>query len=753
MVDAFPLDRREQTDRDGDGVGDWADEDDDGDGVVDTADAFPLRPQEWSDADRDGIGDNNDVDDDNDGIPDEHDTVQDPGQATAFLEPADSGLLDLQGVRWRHRVAALHSERPGAYIYPPAIGTRQRFGHVTLGDGPDPYVQFMIDYVDDLWLAYLDRNDNGNLTDDGAPVTIDGFQGHWLLLDVTYSSGLTVPYLLASGTLPGISYGGAWIGEAAFRGGTVGVLTVDRDIDGIYDGPEDYVCIDVNRDRQLACRGDDPKELFGVGESFRLDGQTAYTWVAVSGHRLEIRPDSNGVHMFPASSHPTQQGFVRVINHSGRDGNVTIHAIDDAGMSYGPVSLSIDAGETAPFNSDDLELGNPDKGLPMGVGAGTGTWRLDLASDLDIEVLSYIRTTDGFVTGMHDLVPGEDRVYRVAFFNPGSNSDQVSRLRLVNPGAQEAVVSIQGTDDSGRASTVAEVTIPPLATRTLAASELESGMGLTGALGDGSAKWRLRVTADRDIRVVSLLESPTGHVANLSTVTGRGSGTHSVSLFPPSSHPTQQGFVRVTNHSGRDGSVTIHAIDDEGASHGPISLSIDAGETAPFNSDDLELGNPDKGLSMGVGAGTGTWRLDLASDLDIEVLSYIRTADGFVTGMHDLVPLEDRVYRVAFFNPGSNRDQVSSLRLVNPGEQEAEVSIEGTDDAGATSATVEVTIAPFATRTLNASELESGMGLAGALGDGRGKWRLRVSSDRDIRVMSVLESPTGHLTNLSTRTR
>ena len=81
------------------------------------------------------------------------------------------------------------------------------------------------------------------------------------------------------------------------------------------------------------------------------------------------------------------------------------------------------------------------------------------------------------------------------------------------------MVSIQGTDDSGRTSTVAEVTIPPFATRTLAASELESGMGLTGALGDGTGKWRLRVGSDRDIRVMSLLESPTGHLTDLSTTT------------------------------------------------------------------------------------------------------------------------------------------------------------------------------------------------------------------------------------------
>ena len=40
--------------------------------------------------------------------------------------------------------------------------------------------------------------------------------------------------------------------------------------------------------------------------------------------------------------------------------------------------------------------------------------------------------------------------------------------------------------------------------------------------------------------------------------------------------------------------------------------------------------------------------------------------------------------------------------------------------------------------------------LEGALGDGAGKWRLVVTSEQPIQVMSLLASPTGHLTNLST---
>ena len=59
--DAFPTDPDEDTDTDGDGVGDNEDPDSDGDGTPDSEDAFPLDPEEDTDTDGDGTGDNADA--------------------------------------------------------------------------------------------------------------------------------------------------------------------------------------------------------------------------------------------------------------------------------------------------------------------------------------------------------------------------------------------------------------------------------------------------------------------------------------------------------------------------------------------------------------------------------------------------------------------------------------------------------------------------------------------------------------------
>ena len=465
--------------------------------------------------------------------------------------------------------------------------------------------------------------------------------------------------------------------------------------------------------------------------------------------------------LFPAAGDAAgRQGFARVVNRSGEAGEVRIEAWDDDGVMHGPVTLRLGAGKATHFNSSDLEEGNEAKGLAGATGAGTGQWRLALRSTLELDVLSYIRTGDGFLTGMHDVAPEGPEGHRVVIFNPGRNVNQVSRLRVVNAGEEEAEVRIEGTDDAGESpGTAVTFTLGAGASRTLSARELESGSarGLSGALGTGRGKWRLLVTSAQPLRVLSLLSSPTGHLTNLSSVAGESEteGRHEMPYFPAASRwegEGARGFARVINRTGESGEVRIEGIDDAGMRRGPVRLTLEANEALHFNSADLEEGNAGKGLSGGIGAGSGDWRLEVRSTLELEVLSYIRTGDGFLTSMHDVAPEGPEGHRVVIFNPGRNLNQVSRLRVVNRGEEEAEVRIEGTDDAGASPGdAVTFTLAAGASRTLSARELESGSarGLSGALGTGRGKWRLLVTSAQPLRVLSLLSSPTGHLTNLS----
>ena len=251
---------------------------------------------------------------------------------------------------------------------------------------------------------------------------------------------------------------------------------------------------------------------------------------------------------------------------------------------------------------------------------------------------------------------------------------------------------------------------------------------------------------------MGLLESPTGHFVNLSAAPPGpdADGVYVVPVFLAGSDPRREGFVRIVNRSDAAGTPRIRAFDESRHGYDPVTLELEPHQARHFNSTDLENGNATKGLSGSIGTGTGDWWLMVESELDIEVLSFVRTADGFVTPMHAEAPGGSEVHRVVFFNPASNDRQSSALRLVNPLPFDTFVEIRGIDDAGGDSFDsvdgdhlVRVDLPARRAVTVTPTELED------VLGDGQGKWRLNVYWRNRIHVVSLLESPTGHLVNLS----
>ncbi len=468
------------------------------------------------------------------------------------------------------------------------------------------------------------------------------------------------------------------------------------------------------------------------------------------------------VPLFPSAADASgRSGVVRVLNRTDRDGAVLVEAVDEAGQMSGPATLSLAAGAAAQFDSADLENGNAEMGLAEGIGPPTrGSWRLLLWSALDIEVLAYMRTPDGFLTAAHAELPRTGDSLSAFLFNPASNRVQRSSLRVFNPGAESARMSVWGVDDAGRGRFASGFMAPPNAPLVLRAGQLERSRGAAGSgLSNGAGKWRLRVHAPWPLSASTFLESSSGHLSNLSSPPLRAAAGEMLRLplFPSATNSAgREGFARVANMTATDGMVDIEAVDDAGVRAGPVRLQLAARATMHFNSDDLENGNAKKGLAAGVGAPTkGAWRLELqSSDLPLAAATYARHADGFVTSLHETAPVADGAARVAAFHPASSDEQRSLLRLANNGDEPAMATITGVDDAGAASKPLTVTVPAGEALTLTAAQLEDGgEGLEGALGDGHGKWRLTVAFDNPLTVMSLLESPAGHLSNLSATAR
>ena len=473
--------------------------------------------------------------------------------------------------------------------------------------------------------------------------------------------------------------------------------------------------------------------------ALRDDGTTV-----LKGHPVPYFPAAGG----------SNEGFVRVVNRNGASGDVFIEAVDDAGVRFGPERLRLRAGRAVYFDSGDLQNGHAAKGL-AGIGAPTaGDWRLEVASALDIEVLSYVRAEDGLVTPMHDTAREAGHSGGgLPSFGVFDSAGGGSTLRVVNTEAERARWTTGGYDDRGhwRAMDNAFV-LPGGSALTFTAEHLANAHGLA------QGNWQLRVRGFPWF-AQNLYMSSAGHLANLSTTPmnaeplADGTTRHRVAFLPAAAGP-YEGLVRVINRSAKAGEVAIEATDDEGNRFGPARLSLNARQAVLFSSADLEHGNDAKGLAGALGPGEGDWRLALTSTLDLQVLSYVRSEGGLVSAMHDLAPVAtDGSHRVVYFNPASNRRHVSKLRLANDGEQAAAVTITGIDDRGAWSETVTLAVPAMSAATFTSAQLEAGgEGLAGSLGDGNGKWRLRVESDVPLAVMSLVESRDGHLVNVSTGT-
>lgn len=231
-------------------------------------------------------------------------------------------------------------------------------------------------------------------------------------------------------------------------------------------------------------------------------------------------------------------------------------------------------------------------------------------------------------------------------------------------------------------------------------------------------------------------------------------------LAPGSPHG--QSLVRIVNQDNLGGTVRITATDDGGNTYDPFTIYVDGFSAAHFHSDDLANGNPAKGIRRGIGPPRqGNWRLQVETNTtSTRVLHYVRTPDGFLTAVGHVSYLTSSYFTgrssgslggIFFFNPASNVERQSRLRLINWGDDDETVEIVAWDDAGSYRRSVSLTLVAGHARTLTAIDLENGTyGVEGALGDGTGKWRLYVIvNSNKVVAQNLLYASSGHISDLT----
>ena len=221
------------------------------------------------------------------------------------------------------------------------------------------------------------------------------------------------------------------------------------------------------------------------------------------------------VPLFPSASDGVgRRGLVRVVNRSADSAEVGIDAFDATERAYERLELTLAGEASGQFDSSDLEQGNAEKGLEGSTGPGEGDWWLELSSASDIELVSYVDTASGPLSALRGTSGVEtESGMRYEALLWGESGE----VRLLNAGGEPAEVRLSGTDDAGSSGGAVELTLAPWSARTLTATALAEGeAGMLGALGAGSGSWRLRLEADREIDVLSLVRGSGGMLSDVS---------------------------------------------------------------------------------------------------------------------------------------------------------------------------------------------------------------------------------------------
>ena len=368
----------------------------------------------------------------------------------------------------------------------------------------------------------------------------------------------------------------------------------------------------------------------------------------------EVTPrtiQDNFVYVANPASNTNQQTFLRIVNTSAETDTVTITGVDDEGAaSSSEVTFTLNPFEAKQVTSQDLEIGNTGKGLSGELGDGTGKWRLTVSSPLLLQVMSLIRTPDGFLTNLSSVVePNDAEEHQVYFANPASETFRTSFLRIINTGEQLANVSIGAIDDTGVSGGTVEFALAANEAKQVTTQDLENGnddKGLVGNLTAGNGRWRLTITADATIEVMSLIRTPDGFLTNLSGITPESSGVHEIFVFNPASNTNQRSSLRLINNTDQNGSVDISGINDSGAQSGDVTFDLGAREAITVTADDLENGNDDVGLEGLLGNGTGKWRLSVSADVELKVQNLLDTPTGFLTNLSR--PVERHISAINF---------------------------------------------------------------------------------------------------------
>ena len=469
-----------------------------------------------------------------------------------------------------------------------------------------------------------------------------------------------------------------------------------------------------------------------LADSSMLSGQNQY-----QGTPLRVPLVYSGTHQ-------DFESLVQITNRSDLPGFVDVVAIDDIGQQKETLRLQLSSEQSIQFSALDLEIGNDSLGIPKGVGLGVGNWRLELYSPLALDASSYVQTRDGLVVSMHDTVEFDSERYQVATFFQDSEKNRVSQLRLTNLENATAEIIVESLNSQGVEKGTVRLQLLPGASTLIDSEMLQLGdFSIEGELGQSDGTIQLIVSSSTELTVMNLVKSDSGHVTNLSVVSGNAHALQGPLTLLSSFNSTemQRGMVRLVNRSEEAGHVEITVQDEIGNNYPFFSIPIGGRSSLQLDAADLESGNVKKGIDIGLGFGYGDWQLQFESALNLSVASFVESEDGFISPVHDFNNLEDQTQTVWDSAGIAER----SMRLTNSTIEVSEIEVVAIGNNGDVSPeALALVLDPGTSHTIPNQDLSQLIPQ-----HDEAPWQLQISSSQPIQIHHYASSYAGRLALLS----
>ena len=329
-----------------------------------------------------------------------------------------------------------------------------------------------------------------------------------------------------------------------------------------------------------------------------------------------------------------------------------------------------------------------------------------------------------------------------------------SLVRLSNHSGNAGTVQIVAIDDIGQRKDPIWITIDAKDTIQISTSDLELGnpeLGIITGIGLGVGNWRLEVTSNLAFEASTYVRTPDGLLVSMHDTVLREDSGHHVSTFYPTTDLQRTSQLRLTNPGKSVARITIRATTEEGAANGSVALELMPGTSTFIDANEMENGSV-----VAVGSFehyAGIRQLWIDSNVPINVMNLVASESGHLTNISTEIELlrhENSVFPLfSTLNETSHRS--SLIRIINRSHEPGLVNLTVTDEGTYPYRTIQFELDGNATLQLDGHDLENGnsrFGIDEGLGYGVGDWKIRVESELDLRVATLVHAEDGFVSSV-----